>query len=151
MPREGGSVSRESEMARLKLVLFLFIFFCVSGFKSCQELKYAVSSKTATCTVNNVTERTSRRGGHVGYKIWYSFRNENTGKMVKGYTETGLEGQAAYPEGTEVEIEYIGAKMFSSRIIGTGSVFWPVAFVLMTAGLVVGVVLLVRAAPKQPG
>ena len=137
-------MSQNAELGRFKLLLGIFVLFCLSAFKSCQEVKYRTGGKACKTTVSNITESTGRRGRHVGYKIWYAFKNENTGKTVNGYTETGLDGADRYHKGQELTIEYIGTEIFSSRIQGSGSLFWPTFFVLSVVAMIGSIVVFWR-------
>lgn len=135
-------MSDKSELNSLKLFGIVFAVFCVSWFKSCQELKYMTVAKTCRTHVSSITRSTGRYGKHLGYKIHYNFINENTDKNVTGYTQTGRDGIDRYAEGQEVSVEYYGDEIFTSRIQGTGSVVWPAIFFIMLAALVVGVIWL---------
>ena len=72
-----------SEAFKIRILIGMIGVFIFSGFQSCQDLEYMNGAKTTMTTIKAIQEDTSRRG-HVGYNIYYMFKNENSGKVVKG-------------------------------------------------------------------
>jgi hypothetical protein len=139
----------ESISPGTKLAMLAGALFMVACFKSCEDLCYRWSGKQTTATVSNIAEQHSR-GGTTGYNIWYAFQNENTRKNVKGSTLVGAGEVHQYSVGQQVDIEYYGGDMFTSRIKGSGSVFWPIFFWATLAASIVGIVVMtVRANREQ--
>ena len=97
------------------------------------------SGKTADTTIRQITEAHGRGSTHVGYYIRYRFLNENTGRIVNGRTRITLAEADDYTVGQEIRAEYIGGKLFSSRIKGSASWFWPSVFFLMLVALVASI------------
>jgi len=140
-------MDQDAELAKFKFIAFSFVLFVVAAFQSCEALRYAVSATRATAMVRDIREERGRRGRHIGYRITYGFRKD--GKAVTGYTIVGTDEAAEYAKGQEIEIDYLPGDTFSSRIAGTGSLFWPAVLALGIMALVASVVALWREAGRK--
>jgi hypothetical protein len=125
----------------LRLGILMFSMFCVACFKSCEEIQYRVKGKETSTTIKSIDDAYHGRGGHDGYTVRYLFHNENTGRTVKGYTDIGPGERDRYEVGQQIEIEYIGGDVHTSRIRGTSNMVWIVLLgaSLMAAMLAFGV------------
>lgn len=141
-------MSEETLHPGFKIAGIVFILFCVSGFQSCQELKYMRSGKTVETTIDRITESTGRRGRLKGYSLWYTFVNENSNKAANGYTTVGINDVDDYTVGQAITIEYIGGTTFKSRIAGTSNYVAPTLFLVMTVLLIGSVVYILRMKPS---
>jgi hypothetical protein len=125
----------------LKIAMWLSIPFFVSLCKSCDDIKYHCSGKTARGVVSKIAEHHSRAGLE-GYDVWYDFPNANTKRNVAGVTLVGVNEVAQYFIGQPLEVEYAGDELVTCRIKGTGGWFWQAFFVVSLLALVVVVVVL---------
>jgi hypothetical protein len=143
-------VDQDAGLAKFKFVAFSLLLFVVAGFQSCQEIKYALSSSRTTARVTDIREERGRRMRRIGYRVAYRFTN--AGKRVTGYTIVGSSDVGRYSKGTEVEVDYLEGELFSSRIVGTGSLFWPAVLLVGILALVGSVgALWIEASRKVAG
>jgi hypothetical protein len=126
-------MDQEAGLARFKFAAFSLLLFVVAGFKSCEEIRYAVGSARTTATVTDHREERGRRGRPIGVRISYGFLKD--GKRVTGHTIVGEDEVEGYGKGREIEVDYFGGEIFSSRIAGTGSLFWPAVLLVGIAAL----------------
>ena len=98
----------DSNPLLIRLAMLGFGLFLVSGFKSCSELKYAMSGKDATARVANIYEETGRRGRHTGWTVSYNFQNPDTSEQQKGHALVSDDAVSMFSEGQEIPIEYCG-------------------------------------------
>ncbi|MBN2711000.1 MAG: hypothetical protein JXR97_01000 [Planctomycetes bacterium] len=125
-------MAENSGMDSFKGVIFIFILFCISGFQSCQEIRYKTGGKTDETKIDKITENHDKYGRLVSYTVWYGFKNENSGKRVAGSIIVSDNDIGQYSRGQNITVEYIGGDIYDSRIVGTGTVFWVVLFCIMS-------------------
>lgn len=118
------------EFNRKSVRVFVFVFglWFLSFFMSCQEIRYAWSGKDTTGVVSKIDVERSRYGNQTGYRVWYNFQNENTNRRVDGYSVVDTDKGEDYDVGQEVQVQYFGDKIFTSRLTGERNTFWLFVF-----------------------
>lgn len=119
-----------------RIGMFLTLLFLVSMFQSCDALRYRLSGKETQAKVSNVCENRDRWGRVTGYTVSYGFLNENTRERANGHVIIGEDDLDKYFAEQTLQIEYFGNDWPTSRIKGTGSVFWPVFFIVSVIAMV---------------
>ena len=141
--------NKETEDSRaLKIAMVLAIPFFVSFFKSCDDLGYRMSGKTATALITQIVQSSSR-GGDDRYQIFYTFTNANTQKSANGFTVVGADEVQAYAVGQNVTIDYRGDDVVLTRIQGTGGWFWQAFFVVSLVGFTIFTVVMTIRSGRQ--
>lgn len=136
------------------LVAAVFVLFCVSCFKSYEELQYLSGSRTVTTEITAIGEAYSmsrRSMTQTGWKLYYPFDHVDSPKTLRGFTIVGMDEVDDYHIGQEVTIEYIGGrKTFSSRIVGTGSYAWVIPAGGCLVAMIVGVLYIIYGPTRIP-
>jgi hypothetical protein len=131
------------ETRKLKLIIFVIILAIVATVKSCGELRYTVSGKTAEGTLTGVQEtRTSRRTS--GVILMYKF-SDSEGRAHKGRV-TVSHARAAELAGQTSEVTYLPSSPETSTLTSERSAFWPIVLGIMLVVLAVTVYQLHREA-----
>ena len=108
--------------------MFVVLLFLLSGFKSCEELKYTMSGVVVAGSVAKVTE-------HAEYmSVKYRFR-DTSGKWWKGGTRIN-ETNWDRPEKDQVEVIYLPNDPEVSTLVSQRSTFFPVLFAVMGLWLI---------------
>ncbi len=137
-----------SDKLVMRIGMVILAVLLVACLKSCDELRYRWTGKTTRATVSSITEEHDRYLNLIGYKVWYGFFNTNSGKEVSGCTPISVDEHDNYSVGQTVQIEYIGGELFTTRIVGTGSRFWPILLLVFVVGSIAGVVVLTLRANR---
>ncbi|MBN1419221.1 MAG: DUF3592 domain-containing protein [Planctomycetes bacterium] len=133
------------ETHKAKLVILFGVFFIVSAYASCREIKFKLYGQTAKGTITNITEAQTSRGRFVGYDLHYQYRDEKGQRTRSGATTVSGSSVNRFEIGQEVEIEFLSGESPTSRIRGEERTsFWPYVFLVSTILLVIGVIHLVR-------
>jgi hypothetical protein len=131
------------ETRKFKLIIFVIILAVVATVKSCSELRYTLSGKTAEGTLTGAQEtRTSRRTS--GVILTYRF-SDAAGKTHKGRA-TVSHARAAELAGQKPEVTYLPSSPETSTLTSERSPFWPVVLGIMLVVLAVTVYQLHREA-----
>jgi hypothetical protein len=131
------------ETRKLKLIFFVIILAIVATVKSCGELRYTLSGKTAKGTLTGAQEtRTSRRTSEV--ILTYRFSDAD-GRTHKGRV-TVSHARAAELEGQTLEVMYLPSSPETNTLASERSAFWPIVLGIMLVVLAVTVYQLHREA-----
>lgn len=131
-----------------RIIGFVFLFFLFAWFKSCQELEYFNDGQLAEAEISGYAEVIDGNGMHAGTAILFKFFHQGLGREVEGNEELSDDEAYAYEVGQTIAIEYVGDKIFSTRLAGSGSFFWPgVAILGLT--LIVGYLAKVLFGPPK--
>lgn len=126
----------------IRLGMFGFVIFLVSGFESCSELKFSMGAKDATAHVTKIYEKTNDSGRSLGWIVTYNFHNDDTKELQKGYTLVGSDSVGQFTEGQDIPIEYCGTSQLDSRIKGETNKTWVYVFLGSLAFCVAAVAIL---------
>jgi hypothetical protein len=116
---------------------------------SCQELRYSWSGKETTGVVTKIDVERGRYGNQTGYRVWYNFKNDNTNRQVDGYSVVDTEEREGYAVGHEVQVEYCGDEVFTSRLAGERNTFWLFVFFGSFAAMI-GIGVYMTLKDRQP-
>ena len=134
----------DAETAKFKFMLFVVVVFLASTFFAYMELKYSTAGKTAEGTVENVSERRTRRGGSVRV-VHYRYRDAE-GNLRNGSDDVRRDW--SIPPGGKVSVEYLAD---TSRLAGRRNVVALVIFFGSLLALVAGGFLFWRHVREATG
>jgi hypothetical protein len=105
--------------SRLKLRAFLtgIILFLISGFYSCQELKYSVAGKNAPARVTRIKEYDDYSGNPPRPKTAVEFEFTDKHGLVRQGKDT-FDGRVDAAEGDPIEVQYRAGADGDARVAG---------------------------------
>ena len=128
----------DDELAKFKSALVVFVVFCLSLFKSCEEIKYSLSGKSATGEMQKTFDSTGRRMRPMAGVV-YEFRDEDG----KRHTCTiKVSPSAASEIQKSEEIIYMPSNPKINQLARTRSWLWPG---VTLAFFVVGILVVLNA------
>lgn len=122
--------------SRLKLRAFLtgIVLFIVSGFYSCQELKYSVVGKKAPGRITRIKEYQDYGGNSPKQRTAVEFEfTDNSGLARQG--KDTFDGQVEAAEGDPVEVQYRAGADGGARIAGHANTAAVYLFIICLLGV----------------
>ena len=113
----------------LKAGLIIFLFFIISGFKSCSEIKYKISGVKTDAVVIDVQKSVSTRRSRNNIDVKYSFADK-VGANFTGYmTISGDDWQM--PESGKINVTYVSSDPNNSIATSDRSNVWFLIFLVI--------------------
>jgi hypothetical protein len=105
--------------SRLKLRLFLtgIVLFLISGFYSCQELKYSLGGKKAIARITRIREYAGDSGDSTNQKTTVEFEFTDNAGLTRQGKDT-FNGRVDAAEGDPIEVQYRAGTDGDSRVAG---------------------------------
>lgn len=139
----GGAQHDRDPMTSLliRVGFVLTILWLVSGFKSCQDMRYSAWGRSAAGRVTKITEERSKHSDVIGYTVAYSFYPPGA-EREPGESSIGVADRPRYHVGQELEIEFLDGRYPDSRMKGSNNPWWPRFFIGFSIAMLLCVLIL---------
>lgn len=119
----------------IKAGLIILLFFIISGFKSCSEIKYKLSGVKTDASVVDVQKSVSTKRNRNNLDVKYSFV-DTAGKNFTGYM-TVPSDEWTMPESSKVNVTYVSGNPDNSIATIKRTNVWFVIFMVIFFGFAV--------------
>ena len=134
------------ELRKVKLIFTSFFVFVVSGFTSCNEIRYSLFGEKTEARIVEMKRIREGRSPRESLSISYVFNDKKRGDTRENDT---VSLDYPVPESSVIPIEYFPGEVYSSRIAGNTNHVWIVIFVVSLA-VFIGFIVKLAVEAQEP-